>query len=209
MNRAGYRSARRVRLAAIVSVALMLALGSFWVLEVMRRSLDETPAGPPTQDPDYYVEKFQFVRMSQTGQPRYHLAGDKLTHFPHNDSYLIEKPVLQNHSTEALPMTMRAERGVVDHGNTQIHMYDDVQVERPASPTAEYFHLNTEYLQILPDDDVMQTDKAAILTFGTSTLAGAGMYANNATREFRLAQRVRGTYRSPPPQQAESPAKNN
>ena len=73
-------------------------------------------------------------------------------------------------------------------------MYENVMADRPPSPKTDHFHLKTEYLLILPDDDVLQTDRAAELTLGSARLTGIGMYANNATRQFRLSQRVHGIY---------------
>jgi lipopolysaccharide export system protein LptC len=49
---------------------------------------------------------------------------------------------------------------------------------------------------VLPDDDVVQTDKPVEITMGQSKLNGTGMFANNATRELRLSSNVHGTYQA-------------
>lgn len=188
------KSGNRVRLVVIVGLFSTLALGSFWVREIMRRGEIESQPGAPRVEPDYYVEKFVFARMSSAGQPRYNITGGKMTHYPQNDTYEIQLPVVNTRSNPQSPMTMRAERAVIEHAHTKIHMYQDVQIDRPASAAVEHFHLDTEYLMLLPDDDVMQTDKEVRLTLGQTRLAGKGMLVNNATREFHLSNQVHGIY---------------
>ena len=187
-------SGNRVRLAVIIGFFSVLALGSFWVLEIMRRGMDVIAPAAPRAEPDYYVEKFVFARMSKTGQPHYNIAGTKLTHLPQNDTYEIQLPVLNSRSDPQSPMAMRAERAVVEHSTNRIHMYQDVQMDRPASANAEHFHLDTEYLLMLPDEDVMQTDKEVTLKLGQTRLHGVGMLVNNATRQFHMSHQVRGFY---------------
>ena len=68
-------SANRFQLWVTVAVVMALALGSFWLLDVIRRGMeDNTPVAKRTE-PDYYVEQFNFVRLAKTGQARYHVSG--------------------------------------------------------------------------------------------------------------------------------------
>jgi lipopolysaccharide export system protein LptC len=196
------RASNRFRLIVVLAVGAMLALGSFWVLEVMRRGITDTAPNAARSEPDYYVEKFNFVRMSQTGQAQYKISGLKLTHNPTDDSYSIQLPVVNSLSSDRPPMTTRAEQAVVDHEYTKVHMYRNVQIDRPATATTENFHLRSEYLLILPDDDVMQTDTYVEITLGKSKLTGIGMFANNATRELRVSNKVHARYQPPMPTQA-------
>ena len=188
------RATHRFRLAVILALSAVLALGSFWILEVMRKGVNDSNPDLPRSEPDYYVEKFNFVRMSKSGQAQYNISGKKLTHNPVDDSYAIQLPVVNSLSNERPPMTTRAERAIVDRNSSKVHMYDNVHIDRPATATSEHFHLTSEYLLILPDDDVMQTDKPVDITLSTSKLTGTGMFANNATRELRLSSNVHATY---------------
>jgi lipopolysaccharide export system protein LptC len=184
----------RVRLGVVLALLAALALGSFWMLEVLRRNSNETFSETPKDEPDYIIENFNFVRMSKTGYARYNISGAKLVHYPENDSFEIQQPVMNNLDKDQAPMTMRAERAIVDHAGDKIHMYRNVQMDRPAVGTSDHFRLVSEYLLILPDVDIMQTDKPVDITYGSVKLSGTGMFANNATREFRLSSNVRGTY---------------
>jgi len=120
------RTADRFRLLVLIALATALALGSFWLFDVMRRSIDDTLPAIVRTEPDYTVEKFSLVRLSKTGQARYNILGTKLTHFPQTDSYEIEQPLLKNFGAERPPLTLRAKRAVADPGSSKIQLYDDV-----------------------------------------------------------------------------------
>jgi lipopolysaccharide export system protein LptC len=193
------RSSNRFRLGVVVAIGAALALGSFWLLEVMRKQIADGIPDQPRKEPDYYVEKFNFVRMSVAGKAQYNVSGKRLEHYPADDTHGIKLPIVNSLSSERPPMTAHAERALVNSDNSKVHMYNNVHVDRPATATNEHFHLKSEYLLILPDDDVVQTDQPVEITLGTSVLTGIGMVANNATRELHLASNVHATYQPPLP----------
>jgi len=189
----------RVRTGILILLLLACALGTFWLLEAMRRSHREVESALPKGKPDYTVENFHFVRMSKTGQARYNISGMKLTHYPYQDTFEIQQPRLHSLETEQSSMLLRSERATVDNSNNRIHMYRHVQVDRPASEKRLPFHLTSEYLLVLPQEDILQTNQPVEMTLGQARLTGIGMLANNATRELRLLTRVRGTFPPPAP----------
>ena len=188
------RSAHRYRLLLLLGSAIALALGSFWLLQVIQKTATDDPQASHSNEPDYYVEKFTFVRMAKTGDARYTVAGTRMIHRQVDDTFEITLPVIHSLSQNQPPLTVRSERALAVPDSSKIHMIDKVEADRPASATSDHFHLKSDYVLILPDEDVLQTDRAVDMTLGSARMTGTGMYVNNATREFRLAQRVHGTY---------------
>lgn len=186
-------SSYRFRLGALLVLAAMLALGSFWMLDVVQRGLEVATPLVKRTEPDYYVEQFQFVRLARTGQARYHISGVRLIHNPVDDTYEIQQPLIKSVRLNQPPVTIRAERALADANTSKVQLFDKVQMDRPASGASQRVHLNSEYLLLLPDDDVMKTDRPVEIMLGKSVLRGIGMFANHATREFRLASSVRGS----------------
>ncbi len=189
------RSTNRLRLLILIVLSAAMALGSLWVLEIMRRGSDSGATEAVRTDPDYFVEKFNFVRTSKVGQARYAISGAKLTHFPNEDNYEIVLPILKSLSVDRPSITMHAQRAIANSDASQVQMIDDVHIDRPESKTAPHFHLKSEYVLIFPDDDIIQTDKAVDITQGTTEITGEGMYANNATLNFTLFHDVHATVR--------------
>jgi lipopolysaccharide export system protein LptC len=168
---------------------IALALGSFWVYEVMRRATEDSAPTTQRTEPDFYVEKFSYVKMSPNGTAQYHISGDRLT----------QQPIVNKLGETEAPTNLRADRANVSSDNSLVHLYDNVRMSRPASPGKDPLLVTSQYMLLLPDDDVVKTDKPVMISVGRSTLNGAGMYANNATRELRLASNVHGTYQPPRP----------
>jgi lipopolysaccharide export system protein LptC len=192
--------ANRFGLGVVIAIGAALALGSFWLLEVMRKQVNDDNPDKPRVEPDYFVEKFNFVRMSVSGQAQYNISGKRLEHNPADDSHAIKLPIVNSLNAERPPMVARSQRALVNSDNSKVHMYDDVHIDRAATPTSDHFHLKSEYLLILPDDDIVKTDKPVEITLGNSRLTGTGMVANNATRELRLSSNVHATYPPPRPE---------
>jgi lipopolysaccharide export system protein LptC len=194
----GERAALRLRLTIIVVVLTALALGSFWVLQSVMYGNNDKAAARPDNKPDYYVEQFSYVKMSETGQPRYDITGQRMVHYPADDSFEVTQPVVTSLDKAKAPMTLRSRRAHIEDNNSKIHMYDDVHADRAAMGNAEDMHLKSDYLLLLPDDDIVKTDKPVVINMGQSVMTGTGMIINNATQEFQLLNDVRGTYQPRP-----------
>lgn len=188
------RTAHNIRLGIIVAVLVALSLGSFWVLEVLRRDGANVEVARVPNKPDYYVEKFNYVKMAESGQPRFGITGDKMVHFPQDDSFEITMPVVTDLDPAKPTMVLRSKRARIEDDNSKVHMYDDVNGDRAASSTRENMHLKTEYLLILPDDDIAKTDKYVEITMGASFMTGTGMIVNDAIKQFELLHNVHGYY---------------
>ncbi|QAU35847.1 LPS export ABC transporter periplasmic protein LptC [Janthinobacterium sp. 17J80-10] len=186
-------AANRFQLGLVLALAALLALGSFWLLDVMRRGIEDSLPAVQRTEPDYYVERFNFVRLAKTGEARYHIAGERMTHNPQDDSYEIARPVMKALSAKRPTTTIVAERALANSDMSQVRLFNNVKMERPASTSSRHLRLISEYMLVLPDDDTMKTDRPVELVSGTTVLYGTGMFANHATGEFSLASKVRGT----------------
>jgi lipopolysaccharide export system protein LptC len=178
-----------MRLIGLLVLGAALASGSsLWLLDILRRGLGTGVTETVRTAPDYYVENFNFVRTSKIGQARYAISGIKLTHFPKDDTFQIDLPFVKSLSVDRPSMTMRALHGTANSDASDVKMFDDVQIDRPASKFAPAFHLSSEYAQFFPDEDIMQTDKPVVIKQDSTVVTGEGFYANNATLMFTLAR---------------------
>jgi lipopolysaccharide export system protein LptC len=184
---------RRFGILPLLMLAVLLALGSFWLLEIMRKSNKDAGPAAARVDPDYYVENFNFVRLSANGEAQYNISGKRMVHNPADDTHTVDQPVINSLTRERPPMTARAERARIEPDGSRVHMYDQVRIDRPQTPASTLFHLESDYLLVLPDEDIMRTDKPVRMILGDSLLNGTGMVANNATGEVQLASRVQAT----------------
>lgn len=198
MNQEGRNRAVRFRLSLIMLLGLIGALGSFWVLEVMRKQDAARAPQIRRSESDYQVEKFHFVRTAANGQAHYLLSGERLLHHPIDDSVDIISPVAQNINPDTAPVTVRADAARLLEDNQHVLLVGNVHVTRPASGQSQALLINTPSLLIKTESDTMQTDDAVVITLGQSILTGTGMLANSGTGLFQLSHQVHGVLRPNP-----------
>lgn len=180
------RTAHRWRLGAVFGACLALALGSFYIVQLMNVADMEALTDSQRGEPDYIVEKFSAVRMNPDGKPRYIVAGDKLSHLPLTDSSTVEKPLVQSFAAEKPPMFITSNNAKLDHVNNTIELLGNVDIRRAGSETARPMTMDTEALTIFADTDQMETKHPVEMTSGGAVFRGTGMNANNATRQITL-----------------------
>lgn len=192
MNQGGRNKALRVRLTVIILLGAVAALGSFWVLEVMRKQDAANAPRPKRSESDYEVEKFTFVRTGPDGQANYLLSGEKLLHHPLDNSVDITAPIAKNINPTRAPVTIRADTARLLDDNQHVQLNGNVRITRPPLDQAQAMQINAPSLLIMTENDTMQSDDAVEILLGQTRLSGIGLFANNATGQFQLAQKVHG-----------------
>ncbi|MCU6500681.1 LPS export ABC transporter periplasmic protein LptC [Rugamonas sp. A1-17] len=183
------RTAHRWQLTIVMVVGVFVAVGSFWLVQVVNQAGQQAQADQHRDEPDYIIDRFSMVRMNKTGQPAYIISGEKLTHLPVGDASDIDKPYVHSLSGDQPPMNMHADTAHVDQGNTRVKLSGNVDVVRPATPKAQALRMTTSTLTVYPDEERMETTAPVALEIGNATANGVGMKANNATREVQLGGR--------------------
>ncbi|WP_409268545.1 LPS export ABC transporter periplasmic protein LptC [Massilia sp. BHUDP2] len=188
------RTAHRWKLLTIMMIATFCAFGSFWLVQVMEQEDAGARLGGPGDEPDYIVENFSFVRMTEEGKPSYVVSGKRLAHTPLNDVSQVEAPVMQGMTPGRPRMTIVANRAQLYHEEHRVELLGNVDIQRPATPTSEALRVQTQALTVLPDEEILKTDQAIEMQLGAATVTGTGMVANNATQKLHLASRGQIVY---------------
>lgn len=191
------RTAHRARVGLVLTLLTVVAAGSFYVVQLLEMQGDAMRVGPLSNEPDYIVENFSAVRMTPQGQPRYIVAGKRLTHRPLDDTADIENPVVQSLAPQRAPMMLHSATARVEEDMSRVILSGKVDVLREASPNNERMTLKTHSLVVLPDEDVMETRDRIEVTVGRMSLSGVGMRANNATGKVDIFKQSEIVF--PPP----------
>jgi lipopolysaccharide export system protein LptC len=188
------RTAHRWKMLTIMMIGVFCAFGSFWLLQLMEQSDPDARLGGPPNEPDYIVENFSFVRMTETGQPSYLVSGKRLVHVPQGDVSDVDQPVLRGVTPGRPPMTVTAERARIFHQEHRIDLLGDVDINRPQTPQTEAMRVRTQALTVLPDEEILKTDQPIQMQLGASSVQAVGMEANNATQKVHIASRGQIVY---------------
>jgi lipopolysaccharide export system protein LptC len=172
---------------------LTLAAGSLW-LDRAVRGPEYDRSGKKRHDPDFMAENFSIVKMNASGKPEYTLSAERMLHYPDDESTSIVAPRLVQRHDDAMPILIRAERGLVSKNGEEASFHGNVVVVREAGKGQDELRVETEYLKVIPDRDLALTDSPVVITEGRSRLVGIGMEVNNKTRQLVLRSQVRGTF---------------
>lgn len=188
------RTAHRWNLLAMMVLGVFFAFGSFWLLQLMQASDPDAQLGGPPNEPDYIVENFSFLRMTENGQPSYVISGKRLAHIPEGDVSHVDAPLMRGIEPGRPPMTVNANNARIHHQEHRVELIGDVDVQRPKTPAAEALQVRTQALTVLPDEEILKTDQPIEIQLGAANMRGTGMVANNATMQMHVSGRGQIVY---------------
>jgi len=185
------------RITHLLPLALILFLAALTLW--LQYSVQESPGRPGARrhDPDAIVENFTVQRLSDTGKPEYTFSAQKMLHFLDDDSSEALYPSIVHLADASGKITATASRGVITRDGEEAFLYGNVLIVREATPEREEFRAQTEFMHMLSEKHIAQTDRQVTITQGRSVLAGIGMVVNDDTQEFTLQSQVKGTYDAP------------
>ena len=150
--------------------------------------------GSKRHDPDAIVENFSATRLNEQGVPNFVMAATKMQHYPDDDSTTLDAPRLTLISPGQPAMHASARQGTISSKGEEIFLHDNVEVLRDANARQDSLTLQTDYLHIIPDQDLADTDHAVTIIDARNNVHGTGMEMNNKTRILKLLSHVRSEY---------------
>ena len=183
------------RLTATVPLILvtLLAALTFW-LERMVQPSGRAPGAVSRHEPDYIVEKLSAVSMNEKGAAAYTLSAVKMMHYPDDDATILTSPRFVSYGTAKSPVTVTASEAVVSSNGQHVYFQDDVTVTRAAHEALSELVVRTDFLHVIPDQNIAKTDRTVTITDASTTVTAVGFEINSETRIMKLQSRVRGTY---------------
>lgn len=176
----------------LILVALLAAL-TFW-LERMVHSAPRPTGGVTRHEPDYIVEQLSAVSMNEKGTASYTLSAARMMHYPDDDTTVLASPKFVSYGTAKSPVTITASEAVVSANGQHVYFQDHVRVTRAAYGTLSELLVRTDFMHVIPDQNIARTDRAVTISDAATTVTAVGFDLNNDTRIMKLHSKVRGTY---------------
>lgn len=176
---------------------LLGLLGATYWLSLQAQPDPTLPDGGMRHDPDSIVDNFSAIKLNEQGTPYFTMRATKMLHYPDNDSTTLDAPLITLLADGRAPLLASAKTGTILGKGDEMFLQDDVKVLREANDQHDQFAMQTEYLHIIPDQDVMRSDKLVTLTEARTTVRAIGMEMNNKTRSIKLLSQVRSEYALP------------
>lgn len=166
---------------------------TYWLNQQVQQEAPK-PDSNKRHDPDAIMENFSAVKMNQLGVPRFIMNAKKMLHYPDDDSTELEKPYLTTLTAGRPPVHTFSQRGMVSSKGDEVFLHDNVNVVREASADREELTLLTEYLHIIPDQDLANTDRPVTIVDAHNTTHAIGLEMDNKTRILKLLAQVRSEH---------------
>ncbi len=172
---------------------LLLLAATYWLNKQVQ------PIAPASDsnlrhDPDYIINNFTATSLDTQGRPRFIMSAQKMWHYPDDDSTHLDAPQLVSLLAEHPPMRTSALRGTISSKGDEVFLYDDVLIVRPAYATQSEQTFRSNYMHVIPDRDIADTDHFVTMADARTNIQAVGMELNNKERTVKLLSRVRSTY---------------
>lgn len=178
-------------------LALMLALVTFWINQTV---LEQGPKidGSNRHDPDYMLHNFVTTQTDALGKLRYVLAAAEMTHYPDDDSTVLQRPRFTQFTVNKPYTQIQGLRGYVSSDGEEVEFVDNVKVVREATAEKGEMQLLTERLLIEPNKDLATTNAAVTIKQAPKTVIKAvGMVFDKKNQTITLLKRVKVHYERP------------
>ncbi len=169
-------------------------LGATYWLNLQVQPQAAKPDSSKRHDPDAIIENFSAIKLNEQGVPSFIMVAKKMLHYPDDDSTTLEAPRITMLSAEHPAIHASAKRGMVSSKGDEIFLHDDVEVLRDASAKQDQLSLQTEYLHVIPDQNLTDTDRAITIVEDHTTVHAIGMEMNSETRTLKLLSQVRSEH---------------
>ncbi len=173
---------RQGRLAMVFAI---LAGGAWWLL----RSLIEEPAARVRERaPDHMVWDLDAIETNTDGRPQRHLVADQLRQYVAEDLAELDRPRLTLFDREGgPPWKVESKQGFLLSKGEEIHLRDEVRIERAGAGPNRSLRLATSQLRLWPPREYAQGDQPVRLASDDDWLTAAGVrlwYAHPSRAEF-------------------------
>lgn len=180
----------------LLLLALLAAL-TLWI-DVTVQPPEPKSDGSSRHDPDYKLTNFNTLKTDPKGNPRYMLAAAEMVHYPDDDSTQLVRPRFTQYSATKPFTQIEGQRGLVTSDGKNVYFMDKVKVVRGATRQKGEMTVLTDYLHIIPDQEIAVTDRpVSILQAPKTVIHATGMEYNKKLGVLNLYKRVRVHYERP------------
>lgn len=175
----------------------LLAVITFWISKAVQPSMPKMD-GSSRHDPDYKMRHFVTSQTDVQGELRYKLAAAEMVHYPDDDSTVLQKPRYTQFAVAKPYTQIEGLRGYVSSNGEEIELVDEVKVTRQAFAEKGEMTVETDYLHIRPNDEIVTTQSPVVIKQAPKTVVYAtGMIYDKKARTVTLLHQVRAHYEKP------------
>ncbi len=172
---------------------LLAAASSWWLYQKVQPTEPVRPI-KVEHEPDYFFEDFVVTSMNSQGQPKHRLKGVRMSHYPDDNTTVIEQPELDLYTNAKPVWQINAEQGLISAQGDQVLMSGEVQIKRYGSRQQDTVYVRTRDVLVKPDEKYAETDQLVVITSGNTKVKAVGMRAHIEKGRIELLSNVEGVH---------------
>lgn len=172
---------------------LLLLAATYW-LNLQVQSPDSAAGNNMRHDPDYMMDNFTATTLDAQGKIRFVMSAQKMLHYPDDDTTHLEAPRLASLSSEKPPLRMSALNGEISHKGDEVFLRNEVVIVRPAHLNRSELTFTTNYLHVLPNSGMVNTDQPVTMVDASTRLNAIGMELDNNAHTIKFLSQVKTVY---------------
>lgn len=176
------------RLPGLVAILLLiiLVIGTWWASDYAIRSVMIDPPRRITHERDSWSDNFVMLRTNDIGYAINRLEGTAMEHFPDTDTYEIDDPWAVGHQAGSPITEGSGDFGTLYNRTDIIELNGNARLKRLPDADNKLLDVRSVQLIIDPNQDLVYTDKPALVINGNSTLRGKGMHYDNRSKQLTV-----------------------
>lgn len=178
--------------AGLILVLLVAAIASGW--SAWKQRADVPEAVQASDRSDYVLENFELVSLDSGGQESFTLRSPHLQRDPVEGTLSMREPVfLLPEEDGDFYWDLRGNTGWISADSEEMRLQGDVvAISDPGGDRA--MRLETEALNVFPQQRKARSDVAVTITEPGTTMRGTGMEVDLADKRFQLTSKVHTRY---------------
>jgi LPS export ABC transporter protein LptC len=181
-----------IRQIVLYGLLLMVVTATGWFLFTQETGLQRETAS--ATGADAFVKDMDLKVMSEQGQLQYRIQATRMTHYPSSERFHLEQPDIRIMQANGDDWRIQSEHGETTEDADIIWLLGAVDIKRQQTATSSPLHIVTSDLQIKPELEQAETDKAATITSDQFRVEGIGVKADFKKDTLKLKSSVRGRY---------------
>ena len=184
------------RLLAWSPVLLLgtLAAMTYW-LNTQVRPAGLASDGSGRHDPDLVANNFKAVNLDPEGHIRQSLTAKRAQHYPDDDVTAFEEPAIVFTDPGKPRLEVTADRARLTGDREHVYLEGHATVVRDptgADKNDGPITVKSEYLDVMPKQDRVVTDKFVTITDPRGTVSATGLELDNKARTVKFKARLAG-----------------
>lgn len=171
----------------------LLALGTWWLVKNAPRGSRQAEAKEAQHLPDYRLEGFTLKRYNPNGQLAVTLQGERLKHFPDDDSLEIDTLNLEALGIDGRRTVAVARQAQVSRGGSLVVLKGSAHItsQTPGSPPVEF---TGEQLHLDVDKRRVWAEQPVRVRQGLSEFSADAFEFDEGTRQLQLTGPARAVF---------------